>query len=234
MSKNTTHTFPEDVRLFIKKHPDIVQIAIEFIEYNRDLKTVANQLIRCYMKIVDCFYNGGRLFLCGNGGSFADCLHISGEMLKSYERKRALNSQDKKKFKNVPFGDQLSHALEYGFPVIVLGLNHSLRSAVENDIYLPNIAYAQELFVLGKERDVLLGISTSGMAVNVAYAVSVAKVKGICTIGLTGEEGGQLAPMVDIAIKTPAKTTKRIQEQHQIIYHTLCSLVEAHYFQELK
>ncbi|MBL7095262.1 SIS domain-containing protein [candidate division KSB1 bacterium] len=234
MTKNSTHTFPEDVRSFIKKHQDIVQIAIEFIEQYPELKPVANQMIRSYMMMVDCFDNGGRLFLCGNGGSFADCLHISGEMLKSYERKRGLNSEDKKKFKTIPFGDQLSRALEYGLPVIVLGLNHSLKSAVENDIFLPNIGYAQELFALGEENDVLLGISTSGMAMNVAYAVSVAKVKGMRTIGLTGEEGGQLAPMVDVAIKAPGKVTKRIQENHQIIYHTVCSLVETHYFQEKK
>ena len=115
-----------------------------------------------------------------------------------------------------------------------MGLNHSLKSAVENDIYLPNIGYAQELFALGKENDVLLAISTSGMAMNVAYAVSVAKVKGMRTIGLTGADGGQLAPMVDVTIKAPVKATNRVQENHQIIYHTLCSLVEAHYFQEMK
>ena len=234
MLKNITHTFPEDVHIFIKKHPDIVQMAIDFIEHYPKLKSVANQLIRSYMMVVNCFDNGGTLFLCGNGGSFADCLHISGEMLKSYERKRVLNSEDKKKFETVPFGDQLSRALEYGLPVIVLGLNHSLKSAVENDIYLPNIGYAQELFALGKENDVLLAISTSGMAMNVAYAVSVAKVKGMRTIGLTGADGGQLAPMVDVTIKAPVKATNRVQENHQIIYHTLCSLVEAHYFQEMK
>jgi len=234
MTNETTQNFPEDVRQFIKNHPDIVQIVIDFMERHPNLEPLVNQLIRSYMAIVNCFDNEGRLFLCGNGGSFADCLHISGEMLKSYERKRQLNSVDQKKFKNVPFGDQLFRALEYGFPVIVLGLNHSLKSAVENDIYLPNIAYAQELFALGKENDVLLGISTSGMALNVAYAVSVAKVKGMLTIGLTGEDGGQLSPMVDIAIKAPASATNRVQEQHQLIYHTLCSLVEAHYFQERK
>lgn len=234
MTQNSAYNFPENVRQFIKNHPDIVDIVIDLKKRHPELEPVLNQLMSSYIAIVNCFDNGGKLFLCGNGGSFADCLHISGEMLKSYERKRELNSEDKKKFRNVPFGDQLSRALEYGFPAIVLGLNHSLKSAVENDIYLPNIAYAQELFSLGKENDLLLGISTSGMALNVAYAVSVAKVKGMRTIALTGEDGGQLVPMVDIAIKVPAKATNRIQELHQIIYHTLCSMVEAHYFQESK
>jgi len=185
MNKNSTYNFPDDVRLFIKNHPDIVDIVIDFKERHPEFEPILNQLMRAYLSIVDCFDNGGKLFLCGNGGSFADCLHISGEMLKSYERKRGLNSEDKRKFKSVPFGDQLSRALEYGLPVIVLGLNHSLKSAVENDIYLPNIGYAQELFVLGAEADVLLGISTSGMAQNVAYAVSVAKVKGSLVTSLS-------------------------------------------------
>ena len=234
MTQNIAYSFPEDVCRFIKNHPDIVDIVIDLKKRHPGLEPVLNQLMSSYMAIVNCFDNRGKLFLCGNGGSFADCLHISGEMLKSYTRKRELNSEDKKKFRNVPFGDQLSRALEYGLPVIVLGLNHSLKSAVENDIYLPNIAYAQELFALGKKNDVLLGISTSGMALNVAYAVSVAKVKGMRTIALTGEDGGQLVPMVDVAIKVPASATNRVQEQHQLIYHTLCSLVEAHYFQEKK
>jgi len=226
--------FSKDVVQFIQQHPDVVQIAINFIEKNPQLKKIANHLIRAYMMIVNCFDGGGTLFLCGNGGSFADALHISGEMLKSYERKRELTAADKQKFQAIAFGDQLSRALEYGFRVSVLRLNHSLQSAVENDIYLPGIGYAQELFALGKKDDVLLGISTSGMAANVAYAVSVAKVKGMRTIGLTGQKGGQLASMVDIAIKAPGTATNRIQEQHQLIYHTLCSLVEAHYFFEKK
>ena len=234
MPKTKTHQFPEDVREFIKNHPAVVEIVVDFMNREKYLKSVVNELTRAYMTITNCFQNGGKLFLCGNGGSFADSLHISGEMLKSFVRKRNLNAEDKKVFMDFLYGDQLADALEYGFPVIVLGLNHSLKTAVENDIWLPNIAFAQELFALGRKEDVLLGISTSGNAQNVTYAVTTAKAIGMKTIGLTGETGGELAKSVGIAIKAPHPKTNRIQEFHQRIYHTLCEMVEAHYFQEVK
>ncbi len=225
---------PERVSQFLKQHPDIVQIIIDFMDCKPELKTVINNLIKCYMTIVQCFDHNGKLFLCGNGGSFSDSLHLSAEMLKSFERKRNLIDSDKEKFQNLPDGQVLAEALEYGFPVIVLGLNHSLKSAVENDIPVPYIGFAQELFALGRKGDVLLGISTSGNAKNVTYAVSTAKAIGMKTIGLTGQHGGQIAQMVDIAIRVPANMTNRIQELHLYIYHTLCAMIEAHYFKEKK
>ena len=229
-----TRKLPDEVGDYLQQHPDVVEIVADFWNENSALRSLVLPLVRSYIAITNCFDNGGRLFLCGNGGSFADCLHIAGEMLKSYERHRKLSTADREKFKQFQHGEKLADALEYGFPAIVLGLNHSLKSAVENDISEPYIGYAQELFALGKEDDVLLGISTSGNALNVQYAVTTAKVLGIRTIGMTGENGGELAKMVDIPLRVPAKLTNRIQEQHQIVYHTLCSMIEAHYFQEMK
>lgn len=231
MDKNQ---LPEPIYQFIEQHPDIVQIVIEFMNDHPELSSLVGDMIQTYLTIVNCFDKGGKLFLCGNGGSFADCLHISGEMLKSYERKRGLTPTERKMFANLPHGELLADALESGFPVIVLGLNHSLKSAIENDIPAPYIGFAQELYALGRKDDVLLGISTGGNAKNVAYAVTTAKAIGMKTIGLTGQMGGMLAKNVDIAIRVPRKKTNRIQEQHQFVYHALCSIIEAHYFQELK
>ncbi len=225
---------PENVKQFLDQHPDIVEIIIKFMDRNPQLKSIVDHLIQSYMLIVDCFDNGGKLFVCGNGGSFADSLHISGEMMKSFQRRRNLKPEDRQKFRALPEGNRLADALEYGFPVIVLGLNHSLKSAIENDIPLPYIGFAQELFVLGRTGDVLLGISTSGNAKNIAYAVTTAKAIGISTIGLTGKSGGILAQLVDIPICVPADMTHRIQELHLHVYHTLCAIVEAHYFKEKK
>jgi D-sedoheptulose 7-phosphate isomerase len=230
MKPKLLQKLPENIKQFLAQHPDIIEIIIEFMERNLQLKPIIHPLIRSYMLMVDCFDNGGRLFICGNGGSFADSLHISGEMLKSFQRNRNLKLEDRVKFRDLPNGNKLADALEYGFPVIVLGLNHSLKSAVENDIPVPNIGFAQELFALGKEEDILLGISTSGNAQNVIYAMTTAKAIGMSTIGLTGQIGGKLAQMVDIAIPVPASSTHRIQELHLHVYHTLCAIVEAHYF----
>lgn len=232
MKKN--ENLPQGVTQFLEHHPDIVQIIIDLIDRNPELKAILTDLIRCYVAITGCFDNGGKLFLCGNGGSFADCLHISGEMLKSFRRNRNLTAEDRSKFQNLPDGQILADALEYGFPLIVLGLNHSLKSAIENDIPVPYIGYAQELFSLGSKGDVLFGISTSGNAKNVVYAMTTAKAMGIKTIGLTGQVGGMLAQMVDISIRVPASTTDLIQELHQLVYHTLCAIIEARYFKEVK
>ncbi len=231
MDKNQ---LPEPIYQFIEQHPDIVQIVIEFMNEHPELSSLVGDMIQTYLTIVNCFDKGGKLFLCGNGGSFADCLHISGEMLKSYERKRGLTPTERDMFANLHHGELLADALERGFPAIVLGLNHSLKSAVENDILAPYIGFAQELYALGRKGDVLLGISTGGNAKNVAYAVTTAKAIGMKTIGLTGHLGGMLAQSVDIPIRVPKTKTNRIQEQHQFVYHALCSIIEAHYFQELK
>lgn len=234
MKPKLLQKLPENIRQFLDQHPDIIEIIIEFMERNPQLNPIFHPLTQSYMLMVDCFDHGGRLFICGNGGSLADSLHISGEMMKSFQRNRNLTREDREKFKDLPGGNRLADALEYGFPVIVLGLNHSLKSAVENDIPVPNIGFAQELFALGKAGDVLLGISTSGNAQNVSYAVTTAKAISMSTIGLTGQPGGKLAQMVDIAIPVPASSTHRIQELHLRVYHTLCAIVEAHYFKEKK
>jgi D-sedoheptulose 7-phosphate isomerase len=88
--------------------------------------------------------------------------------------------------------------------------------------------------VLGKPGDMLLGISTSGNALNVLNAVATAKVRGMTTIGLTGQQGGQLAQLVDVTIKAPETITPCIQEQHEAIYHTLCAMLESRFFAKSK
>ena len=225
---------PEYVKQFLEQHPDVIEIVVDFMDRVPELKNITSSLIKSNLLIVNCFDNGGRLFLCGNGGSFADSLHISGEMMKSFQRDRKLNQEDRQKFLALPDGRVLADALEYGLPVIVLGLNHSLQSAIDNDIPVPYIGFAQELFALSRKNDVLLGISTSGNAKNVIHAVTTAKAIEMKTIGLTGQNGGKLARMVDIAIQVPAITTHQIQELHLHVYHTLCAIVEAHYFKDLK
>ena len=120
--------------------------------------------------------------------------------------------------------------LEQGFPVHVLGLNGALASAVQNDNPMRDLPYAQELYACARRGDVLLGISTSGNAANVCYATITARALGLATIGLTGRDGGKLAPLADIALKAPGKSTRSIQESHLAMYHTLCAMVEACFF----
>lgn len=234
MTNQKNAVLPAEVVQFLNQHPDIVQIVIDTMQQHPEIESVIHDLIRAYRLIVDCFDANGKLFLCGNGGSYADAMHIAGEMAKSFKRQRHLSPKDRNKFRDLTEGQVLADALEYGFPVIVLGSNNSLKSAIENDIPVPYIGYAQELFSLGRAGDVLIGISTKGNAQNVLYAITTAKALGMGTIGLTGDLGGKLARDADVAIRVPAQTTERIQEWHQIVYHALCAMVEAHYFKEPK
>jgi D-sedoheptulose 7-phosphate isomerase len=206
----------------------------QFLEHmlmrDGSLHVVVPDVLRALDALCDSFANGHTLFLCGNGGSSADCMHIAGELMKSFNLRRQLSDQHQAQFNGIEFGDMLTVHLEEGLPCLVLGFNHSLNSAILNDSRRYEVQYAQELHVLGKPGDVLWGISTSGNALNVLYAVSTAKARGIKTIGMTGHAGGKLAQSVDIAIKAPATVTSYVQEQHSILYHALCAMLETRFF----
>jgi D-sedoheptulose 7-phosphate isomerase len=196
-----------------------------------ELSSTADDLAAAYRAIVDTWEREGCLYLCGNGGSMADALHISGELLKSYTLPRPLDAELRAKLCQAgPDGEQLGRALEGGLRAMVLGLNHSLDSALGNDVSTPAIEYAQELLAMAHPGDALLGISTSGNARNVCYAAQVARALGVTAISLTGKEGGALAPLADIAICAPATATDRIQELHVHLYHCLCEMLEVHFF----
>ncbi len=228
----TNDDIKELVYGFIGAHPEVIEVIIEFVEKYPELKGRVPDLLKVYIKLINCFENGHTLFLCGNGGSFADCMHLSAELLKSFEKKRDLRPVDRETFYGLPYGKELSDALEYGLPVHVLGLNHSLFTAVENDNPARFMEFAQELFAFGKKGDVIIGVSTSGNARNVMYAMITGKAKGLTTIALTGNTGGELATVADITIKAPAIAVKDVQEFHVPIYHTICSMVESHFFRE--
>jgi D-sedoheptulose 7-phosphate isomerase len=191
------------------------------------LLTLHAELVRCY----DC---GGKLLTCGNGGSNADAMHIVGELCKSFERKRPLDSSIRQSLAGKPFGGELAEHLEMGLAGIALGFNGSLKTAVENDCPLRDIAFAQEFFALGKRGDVLLAISTSGNAKNCLMAMSVAQAIGATAVALTGPKGGKMAETADISIRAPGDSTKTIQEAHITVWHTMCAMIEAHYFPEMR
>ena len=199
-----------------------------------DLNGCVPAMSACHKALVRCFDQRNCLFTCGNGGSYADALHIVGELCKSFERKRTLPAELCGRLAGLPYGEDLAIYLETGLPAVTLGLNAALKTAIENDCSLPNIAFAQELNALIGPGDVLLAISTSGNARNCMMAMSVAKAHGGVLVSLTGLGGGQMAEFADVAIKVPGDSTKVIQEAHAVIWHTLCLLIEAHYFPEMR
>ena len=196
------------------------------LERQPRLAPVIPAVQQAYQELLRCFQTGGTLFLAGNGGSMADALHISGELLKSYARPRPLPERLAARLRPLPDGEMLSHNLQPGLRAVVLGANLALASAVANDMPDRDTNLAQELFALARPGDVFLGISTSGNARNVRYAAQVAKTLGLRVIALTGQNGGKLAPLADIPIQVPAQQTDRIQELHIQCYHVLCEMLE--------
>ncbi len=183
----------------------------------------------------DAFQQGGRLYICGNGGSCADAEHISGEFLKGFCKRRPVSSELALELRhnaeNAEEGELLSGKLQRGLPCIPLTSLSSALSAVRNDLD-GQMDYAQALLALGRPGDVLLGISTSGNSRNVHLAVVVARSLGMKVLGLTGEDGGRLGCEADVAIRVPARETYQIQEFHLPVYHTLCRCVENRFFTE--
>ncbi|MDR0400152.1 MAG: SIS domain-containing protein [Treponema sp.] len=177
----------------------------------------------------NAFAEEGKLLIAGNGGSAADCEHIVGELMKNFVKKRGLPPDFTAALKGSPAGSYLVGHLQPGFSAIALTGHPSLSSACINDID-GNIVYAQQVYNLGKRGDVFWGISSSGNAKNVCYALFTAKALGLKTIGLTGGSGGIIAEAADIAIVVPEKETYKIQELHLPIYHTLCLMLEEYFF----
>lgn len=199
-----------------------------------DLKSCVAPLLALHETLVECYDNGGKLLTCGNGGSNGDAMHIVGELCKSFERKRPVPVSLRTALAGLPFGDELAEHLEVGLASVAIGFNGSLKTAVENDSPLRDIAFAQETLALAKPGDVLLAISTSGNAKNCLMAMSTAKAIGAKTISLTGPKGGKMSEVGDIAIKAPGDSTKTIQEAHIVLWHTMCAMIEGHYFEEMR
>jgi D-sedoheptulose 7-phosphate isomerase len=210
------------------------EIAKGMLARRQDLVCCYENLMALHAELARCYDNGGKMLTFGNGGSHSDAVHIVGELCKSFERKRPVPADLVLRLQTLPMGIELARHLEVGLPAIALGCNGALKTAVENDSPLRNIATAQEAYALAKPGDVFIGISTSGNAENCLMAMFIMKALGVTTVALTGPNGGKMAEIADIALRAPGKTTKEIQEAHIVLYHTFCALIEAHYFPEMR
>lgn len=184
--------------------------------------------------IIKSFEAGGKLLLCGNGGSSADCDHIVGELMKGFLSKRSLtDAQKRSMIKNAGYIDKKwLDQLQCGLPAVSLTAQSALNTAFCNDVN-PELVYAQQLMGLGKKEDVVFCVSTSGNSKNVYAAATVGKALGITVIGLTGNGGGKLKEIADICICVPETETYKVQELHLPVYHYLCAETEKHFFDNL-
>jgi D-sedoheptulose 7-phosphate isomerase len=199
----------------------------ELFERYPQLVLVEDQIAKSAECIINCFREGRKLLICGNGGSSSDSEHIVGELMKGFEHKRQIAKSLKNDLMEIDRerGKYLSGKLQQGLPAISLSAHSALITAVANDTD-PDLIYAQQVIGYGNRGDVLIGISTSGNSRNIIDAIITAKAKGMIVIGLTGEIGGKMRSYCDILINVPGTRTAFVQELHFPVYHTLCLIVE--------
>jgi D-sedoheptulose 7-phosphate isomerase len=196
-----------------------------------DLARTVPALQKAYLLLCESFKEGGKLLICGNGGSAADCEHIVGELMKGYLNNRpvprALAARFEAMFPDA--ADYLVERLQGALPAISLASQTALLTAFANDVSA-DMVFAQQVYGYGRPGDTLLGISTSGGSSNVIHALQVARAMGLHTIGLTGRGSVQMAALADVQISVPAEGTADIQERHLALYHTLCAMLEQAFF----
>ena len=203
----------------------------ELISRYPKLANISDSINEAAERLIRCYQNGNKVLICGNGGSSSDSDHIAGELLKGFEQKRPLEESLKKQLESISGerGSFLAEKLQTGLPAISLSSHTGLMTAVANDTDA-SLIYAQQVIGYGNPGDVLWGISTSGNAQSVLDAAITARAKGMTVIGMTGETGGKLKPFCDILINVPEKRTSFVQELHLPVYHTLCLIIENHFF----
>lgn len=197
------------------------------------LSLCKNKIMEAADAMEECCKSGGKVILCGNGGSAADCEHISGELLKGFLMQRPVQYDDRNKFYDIMPYDEATNfvnKLQRGIPCIPLTSLTASLTAFANDVD-PEMMYAQLTYALASKNDLLIGISTSGNSKNVVNALKVAKALGIKSIALTGNKPHSLcAKNADITILAPASETYLVQELHLPIYHYLCAETERRIF----
>jgi phosphoheptose isomerase len=196
-----------------------------------DLEGCIPSLQGAFEILKDCYLQGGKLLICGNGGSASDSEHIVGELMKGYFSKRPLPPGMRRKLESAfpQEGATLANRLQGALPAISLVSQTSLITAFANDVDAALI-FAQQVYGYGRTGDVLMGLSTSGTSKNVIYALQVAKVLGLHTIGLTGQRGGKMKDLCDVTVCVPAEITPEIQQRHIVVYHVLCAMLEEEFF----
>ncbi|MBO9320523.1 MAG: D-sedoheptulose 7-phosphate isomerase [Roseiflexus sp.] len=172
----------------------------------RTIETQAPMIVAIAERVVETFRRGGKLLLCGNGGSAADAQHIAAEFVSRFRRER------------------------HGLPAIALTTDTSILTAISNDYGYERV-FARQVEALGRPGDMVIGISTSGISASVIAAMRAARNGGMATVGFTGASGGTLVDHVDLCLCVPSHNTARIQEVHITVAHTVCEIVERTLFE---
>jgi len=185
------------------------------------LKSCKQDIEKALELMINTYKNGGKVLVCGNGGSAADSEHIVGELMKGFMLKREVEDE------RIP--EYLRKNLQGALPAISLPSQSAILSAFINDVE-PDMMYAQLVYGYGKENDLLICLSTSGNSKNCVNAAAVAKDIGVKVLSMTGQKESKLSEISDCTIKVPETETFKVQEYHLPVYHYLCAMTEKNFF----
>jgi D-sedoheptulose 7-phosphate isomerase len=185
----------ETTREFIK------QTLLESLRIKQDFLPAESDIEKAAASFIETFKRGGKLLICGNGGSAADSQHLAAELVGRYKKNRK------------------------GLPAIALSTDTSFLTAWANDFEYESI-FERQIETLGKSEDALIAFSTSGNSKNILQAASRAKSLQMKVISFTGHQGGKLKELSDININVPTTITARIQENHLLAYHIICEIMD--------
>ncbi|MFC1620023.1 SIS domain-containing protein [Candidatus Neomarinimicrobiota bacterium] len=181
---------------------DLGAILEQHLEMVESLDPILNNVDKASRRIVSCLASGGKVLFMGNCGSAAESQHLAAELVGRSKMERR------------------------GLPAIALSTDTSIITAIANDYDLEHV-FSRQIEAICHPEDVVVGISTSGNSPNVLKGIEKAKEIGANTIGLIGNDGGELGKMVNLSITVPVKDTARIQEGHMIIGHMICEWVDS-------
>ena len=209
--------------------PKVKRLIETYCTHYAMLQGCSPDMIAAFDAVANCYRNGGKLLLCGNGGSAADADHIVGELMNKFMLRRPIPEPIAKILQEYDNGEYLAHNLQQSLPAISLVTSDALITAVANDIGA-DMVFAQQVYGYGKPGDVLWVLSTSGNSINVVNAVKVANACGLITIGFTGKDGGVLKSLCDIMVRVPESLACKVQELHLPAYHMICAMLEEEFF----
>ena len=188
----------------------IKDILLESIQVKEEiLRSQIGQIVEIAQLMIECLKKDGKVIVFGNGGSASDSQHIAAELVGRFKKDRS------------------------ALAGIALTTNTAVLTSLAND-YGYDVIFSRQVEALGKKNDVVLGISTSGKAKNVALGIKQAKKMGIKTVALSGGDGGEIVKLADVSLLVPSKITARIQEAHITIAHIICEMIEQELCQEQK
>jgi len=205
------------IEILVAKYPELADCAADF-------QSAFEELAATYRR-------GGKVLVCGNGGSAADSEHLVGELMKGYLARRSVPEAMRAKLLAAfpQDGAYLAEHLQGALPTISLVSQVGLITAYANDV-APEMIFAQQVYGYGAPGDTLIGISTSGNSTNVVRAAQVARAMGVTAIGFTGRSGGALRSVCDITVRVPLDQTADVQERQLAMYHALCAMLEQEFF----